>query len=297
MYPRAFRYQRATSVEHAVALLHQYGEEARLLAGGASLIPLMKLRLVNPSVLIDIGRLDTLAGRVWAGDRLVIGALVRHADVADDAEIAARLPLLRDVAAQIGDVQIRNMGTLGGALAETDPAGDWGPALLALGGMVHAMGPAGERTIAADDFFVDAYTTALAPDEVLVAVTFPLPAARAGSAHLKFEVRAGDFAVANCSVALTLDEAGRCATIGVGLGGVGLVPVRVVQAEALLRGEEPTPERIAEAAAAVRECTEGFDDVRGSAAYRQHLGAVLFERAMAVALRRAAGEQVGVVHV
>ncbi len=199
MYPRAFRYQRATSVEHAVALLHQYGEEARLLAGGASLIQLMKLRLVNPSVLIDIGRLDTLAGSVWAGDRLVIGALVRHADVADDAEIAARLPLLRDVAAQIGDVQIRNMGTLGGALAETDPAGDWGPALLALGGMVHAMGPAGERTIAADDFFVDAYTTALAPDEVLVAVTFPLPAARAGSAHLKFEVRAGDFAVANCS--------------------------------------------------------------------------------------------------
>lgn len=297
MYPRAFRYARAQSVAEAVSLLRQYGEDARLLAGGASLIPLMKLRLASPAVLIDLGRLDELTTREWTDDGLLLGALVRHAEVADDPQIAAGLPLLRDAAGQIGDTQVRNVGTLGGALAEADPAGDWGPALLALDGTVRAVGLAGTRTIAAADFFVDAYTTALAPDEVLVDARFPLPGPRAGGAHLKFEVRAGDFAVANCSVALTLDTDGRCATIGIGLGGVGLQPVRVSAAEALLRGELPTPARVAEAAAAVRTCTESFDDVRGSAAYRQHLGAALFERALALALRRATGEQVETPHV
>jgi carbon-monoxide dehydrogenase medium subunit len=289
MYPKAFQYVRATSLEQAVALLHEHGEEARLLAGGASLIPLMKLRLAAPSLVVDIGRLDALAGLARRDGCLVAGALTRHADVEDDAAVAAILPLLHDVAACVGDTQVRNVGTVGGSLAEADPAGDWGPALLALDGSVRAVGPTGTRTIAATDFFVDAYTTALASDEVLVEALFPVPGPRSGSAHQKFEVRAGDFAVANCSVAVTLDEAGRCAAVGIGLGGVGLRPERVAAAEALLRGQVPTPELVAEAAQAVRRCTDSFDDVRGSGAYRQQLGGVLFERALAIALRRAAG--------
>src|SRR5262249_19161536 len=159
--------------------------------------------------------------------------------------------------------------------AEADPAGDWGPALLALDGSVRVVGPTGERRLAAGEFFVDALTTALAPDEVLLDATFPVPGPRAGSAHLKFEIRAGDFALANCRVAVRLDEAGRCAAIGIGLGGVGLRPERVTAAEALLRGQAPTAARVAEAAQAVTRCTESFDDVRGSAAYRQQLGSVL----------------------
>jgi aerobic carbon-monoxide dehydrogenase medium subunit len=289
VYPRAFQYVRAASVEHAVALLHQYGDEARPLAGGASLIPLMKLRLAAPAVVVDLGRLSALAGIARRDGYLAIGALTRHADVEDDAAVGAALPLLHDVAACIGDTQVRNVGTVGGALAEADPAGDWAPALLAAGGSMRAVGPAGDRLIPAEQFFVDAYTTALAPDELLTEARFPLPGPRSGSAHLKFEVRAGDFAVANCAVAVTLDAADLCAAVGIGLGGVGLRPERVTAAEAVLRGQTPTPARVAEAAAAVRTCTDSFDDVRGSAAYRQHLGAALFERALALALARAAG--------
>ena len=296
MYPRSFHYVRATSVEHAVAVLREYGDDARLLAGGASLIPLMKLRLAAPTVVVDIGRLDALDGMAWRDGYLAIGALTRHADVADDPAVARAVPLLHDVAAGVGDTQVRNVGTVGGSLAEADPAGDWGPALLALDGSVRVVGPAGERRLAASELFVDAYTTALAPDEVLVEAAFPVPGPRGGGAHLKFEVRAGDFAVANCSVAATLDDAGRCATIGIGLGGVGLRPERVTAAEALLQGQAPTPALIAEAAQAVSRCTDSFDDVRGSAAYRQQLGAVLFERALALALRRARGERAEEAH-
>lgn len=296
MYPAAFHYARAASVQHAVALLREHGDEARLLAGGASLIPLMKLRLAAPTVLVDIGRLGELDGLAWRDGTLTIGALTRHADVADDPAVAEALPLLHDVARGIGDTQVRNMGTVGGALAEADPAGDWGPALLALEGSVRVVGPEGERRIAAADLFLDAYTTALAPDEVLLDAAFPVPGPRAGSAHLKFEVRAGDFAVANCAVAVTLDDADRCATIGIGLGGVGLRPERVTAAGALLRGQMPTPALVAAAAQAVMGCTESFDDVRGSAAYRQQLGGVLFERALALALRRARGERVEAMH-
>jgi len=291
VYPRAFHYVRATSLEHAVALLGEYGDEARPLAGGASLIPLLKLRLAAPTVLVDVGRLDALAGIARRDGHVAVGAVTRHVEVEDDAALAAALPLLHDVAAGIGDAQVRNMGTVGGGLAEADPAGDWGPALLAVGGSVRAVGPGGERVIPAAELFVDAYTTDLRPDELLTEVLFPLPGPRSGSAHLKFEVRAGDFAVANCSVAVTLDDAGRCVAIGIGLGGVGLRPERVGAAEALLRGQVPAPALVAEAAEAVRTCTDSFDDVRGSAAYRQHLGAVLFERALALALERAASEQ------
>src|SRR5919206_4335702 len=205
MYPKSFAYVRAESVAHAVDLLREYGDDARLLAGGASLIPLMKLRLANPSVLIDLARVPGLRGVRRVDGHLSIGALTRHVDLERSPDVP---PSMHDAAAHIGDAQVRNMGTLGGGIAECDPAGDWPPVLLALDGAVRVVGPAGSREIAARDLFLEAYTTALGPDEVLTEVVVPVDP-RLGSAHLKLERRAGDFAIANCSVAVRL-ESGRC---------------------------------------------------------------------------------------
>ena len=288
MYPRSFEYARAESVEHAIELLREHGEDARVLAGGASLIPLMKLRLANPTHLIDIGRLRQLAG-VQQDDGsggFVVGALTRHVDLERHVELGRRLPIVRDAAASIGDAQVRNMGTIGGGLAEADPAGDWPPVLLALDGAVRVQGPSGERIIQASELFVDAYTTSLAHEELITEVL--LPARVAGSAHLKLERRAGDFAVANCAVALTTDAAGeRCESVRIGLGGVSLSAMRVPAAEAILMGEPPSEPRLAEAAVAVANADESYDDVRASAEYRRHLGGVLFRRAFDLAWRRA----------
>src|SRR5215210_606725 len=167
MYPSSFEYNRAESVDHAIELLGQYGEDARLLAGGASLIPLMKLRLANPTHLIDIGRLSDLVGVRRENGSFVVGALTRHVDLERHAELRAALPIAHDAASHIGDTQVRNMGTIGGSLAECDPAGDWAPVLLALDGAVRVRGSQGARTIPAAELFVDAYTTALRPDDVL----------------------------------------------------------------------------------------------------------------------------------
>lgn len=290
MYPSAFEYVRAESLDHAVSLLHQYGDDARLLAGGASLVPMMKLRLANPAVVIDIGRLVELQGIQWQNGTVVLGALTRHAEAEQHADLRRVLPIVYDAASHIADVQVRNMGTVGGSLAEADPAGDWAPVVLALNGSIRCIGPDGARTIPAADLFVEAYTTALKSDEIITHVYLPVPGPRSGGAHLKLERRAGDFAIANVSVQLTLDDSGVCQTIGVGLGGVGLVPVKVRAAEDLLRGSRLTPDLVEEAASLVSRCTEGFTDVRGTAEYRQAVAGVLFRRALEVARRRALGQ-------
>lgn len=297
MYPKAFDYARAESLDHAIELLGQHGWDAKLLAGGASLIPLMKLRLATPAFLVDISRLPDLNYLRRENGALALGPLTSHAAVEENPAARRELPLLHDVASQIGDTQVRNMGTVGGSLAEADPAGDWGPAILAVGGSVRVRGSNGERTISAADLFVDAYTTSLEHDEVITQALFPVWDGKSGSAHLKLERRAGDFAIANCSVAVAMDEQGRCLEIGIGLGGVGLAPVKVTAAEDLLRGQEPTEDRIREAASLVSQATETFTDVRATAAYRQHVAGVIFQRALDVALRRAKGEKVEVRHV
>jgi carbon-monoxide dehydrogenase medium subunit len=289
MYPSSFEYARAESVEHAIELLGRHGEDARLLAGGASLIPLMKLRFANPEYIVDIGRLGELSGVRREDGTFVVGSLTKHAELERDAELRAALPIVHDAASHIGDMQVRNMGTIGGSLAECDPAGDWAPVMLALDGSVRVKGPDGQRTILARDLFVDAYTTSLGHDEVLTEVLLPAPSGRFGGAHLKIERRAGDFAIANCSVTLTLDESDKCRAIGIGLGGVGLTPLKVVAAEKILRGEELVEARLAEAAEAVANCTESFSDARGSEDYRRHLGGVMFRRALEAARRRASG--------
>lgn len=286
MYPAQFDYHRAETLEEALELLAAHGQEARLLAGGASLLPLMKLRLANPALVVDIGRLPGLSHILERDGRLAIGALTRHVEVEDSDEIRRRLPILHDIASHIGDVQIRNMGTVGGSIAEVDPAGDWAPGLLALDASVRCVSKRGERTIAARELFVDAYTSALEPDEALTEALFPLPGQGSGGSHLKLERRAGDFAIACVSVQLTLDGDGRCSAIGVGLGGVGLAPLKVTAAEELLRGQQPTAELLEEAGRAVSTSTEGISDVRGSAEYRQHVAGVLFKRAFEAAAKR-----------
>src|SRR5919202_1475355 len=221
MYPNVFDYFRPESLAEAVALLGQHGEDARPLAGGQSLIPLMKLRVANPAVLVDLNRLPGLGYVERRNGTLALGALARHVDVRAAPEVQADLPIMLDATRVVGDAQVRNLGTVAGALAEADPGGDWGPVLLALNGAVHCRGPQGDRVIPAADLFVDYFTTALAPDELITEVCLPVPAAGGGGAYLKLERRAGDFAVVGVGVQLTLGADRTCQEIGIGLAGVG----------------------------------------------------------------------------
>src|SRR5688572_7105613 len=210
MFPAEFEYEVPRSVDEAVAMLVHYGDDAKLLAGGQSLIPMMKLRIASPRVLIDVNGITELAGLRRDGDRLVLGALCRHADVAGSAIVREHLPLVHDAAQLTADVQVRNRGTVAGSLAHADPSGDWPAALLALDTRVTIAGPEGIRTLPLAVFIVDAYTTQLAANEMITHVAVMIPDGRSGGAYAKFEKRAGDFAVASAGVQLTLDDRGRC---------------------------------------------------------------------------------------
>jgi aerobic carbon-monoxide dehydrogenase medium subunit len=263
--PAPFDYVRAESAGHALELLTEHGDEAKLLAGGHSLLPMMKLRLAVPSVLIDIGALGELASIAVDGDDLVIGATARHADVAGSELVRAQAPLLAWSAAQVGDPQIRHRGTIGGSLAHADPAADLPLALTALGGSVEVLGPGGSRTVAADDFFVGYFETAMEPDEMLTAVRVPrrpdLP-----WGYQKFTRRANDWAIVGVAAV-----GGRVA-----LANMGARPLRAAATEEALAGGAS----VAEAAALAAEGTEPGEDIHADRAYRQHLARVLTERAL-----------------
>ncbi len=265
MIPAPFDYVGANSAGHAVELLAEHGEDAKLLAGGHSLLPMMKLRLAAPEVLIDIGRVAELAGVAAAGDELVIGATTRHADLAASALVQADAPLLAHAAAQVGDPQIRHRGTIGGSLAHADPAADLPMALLALGGSVELQGPGGTRTVAADDFFTGFFETALQPDELLTSVRVPRrPGVPWG--YQKFVRRANDWAIVGVAAVH-----GRIA-----LANMGPTPLRATAAEqALAAGASP-----AEAAAHAAEGTSPGEDMHADREYRQHLATVLTRRAL-----------------
>ena len=297
MYPAPFDYVRPETLQHTLDLVAHFGDEATILAGGASLIPMMKLRLARPQWLIDIGRLDELMGISWFDDRLAIGALTKHVHLQDAFLLRQRFPLLHDLVSQIGDPQIRNMGTVGGSVAGADPSSDWGPGLLALDGAVCCVRKGGKRVVAARDFFLGLYTTALAPDEIVSEIFCPLPLPHTGGAHLKLERRSGDFAIANCSVQVTLDPIGHYQNIGIGIGGVSTMAIKVTSAEDLLKGELPGEALHQQAAHLVSTCTNILSDIRGSAKYRKQVLRVLFLRALAIARRRAHGEFVEVQRV
>jgi carbon-monoxide dehydrogenase medium subunit len=287
VYPAAFDYFAPRSVGEALDLLTRYGDEAKILAGGQSLIPMMKLRIASPRYLIDVNGVASLTGMTLVDDRLVMGALCRHAEVADSALVAEHLPLMADAASHTADVQVRNRGTVGGSLAHADPAGDWPAALLALDTVVTIAGVQGTRSLPLREFIVDAYTTAMSADEMLTEISVRLPSRPCGGAYLKFEKRAGDFAVASVGVQLELDAARRCRTVAVSLGAVGATPIRARLAEELLQGTRPSDLALDDAERLVREAAEPFEDTRGSVNYKRHLAGVMFRRAFTAAMDRA----------
>ena len=288
MIPASFEYAVARDIADAIQLLASSGGEGKVLAGGQSLIPLMKFRLAQPALLVDLNRVTGLAEIRENGD-LRIGALVREADLDTNAIVKARYPILVDTTRVIADPLVRNMATVGGNLAHADPANDHPATMLALRASVVARGQKGERVIPIDEFFVDTFTTALGPDEILTEIRIPKPAARSGGAYLKLERKVGDFAIAGVAVMLALDDKGKIGAVGVGVTNAGPTAIRARKAEELLRGQSPDDKTIAAAAAAAAGESKPWSDLRGPAEYKLDVIRVLTQRAIRKALARAAG--------
>jgi aerobic carbon-monoxide dehydrogenase medium subunit len=295
VYPHPFRYYRAGSLEEGVRMLAELGEDAKVLAGGQSLIPLMKLRLTRPSALVDLNFVPGLAGIHAENGQIRFGAMTRHAEI-ENSEIASRIPILHDCAAGIADHQVRNRGTIGGSVAEADPSGDWGAVLLTLETAVRCCGPAGDRVVPLPEFFLDAYTSALGPAELVREITVKVPEARSAGAYVAFKRCAPVYASASAAVQLTLAADDTCADARIVLGCVGLMAIRATEAEAQLRGAELSPDRIQKAVEASRAAAEPQTDMRGSAEYKRALVGALVKKAIAVAARRCRGERVEVSH-
>jgi aerobic carbon-monoxide dehydrogenase medium subunit len=281
MYPAAFEYLEPQSLQEAVDFLAQLGEDARILAGGQSLIPLMKLRLARPKYLIDLNR---VAGLSYVEERdgcLMIGALTRHADIESSRLVREKIPLMREAVSLLGDLQVRNLGTAGGAIVEADPAGDWGPVILALNARLRCLGPRGEREIKATDFYTFAYTTALQTDELVREIAVPIPSRPTLGRYIKLERVAGDFAVASVAVQADIDKDRVCRDIGIGLGGAGECPVKAAAVETMLRGQRLSPEIIERAGGQIRDIASPISDLRGSFEYKKEVLKVIFCRALA----------------
>jgi len=286
MYPAAFEYLEPQSLQEAVNFLARLGEDARILAGGQSLIPLMKLRLARPKYLIDLNR---VAGLSYVEERegcLMIGALTRHADIESSPLVREKIPLMREAVSLLGDLQVRNLGTAGGAIVEADPAGDWGPVILALNARLRCLGPRGEREIKATDFFTFAYTTALQTDELVREIAVPIPSRPTLGRYIKLERVAGDFAVASVAVQADIDKDRVCRDIGIGLGGAGECPVKAAAVETMLRGQRLSAEIIERAGAQIHEIASPISDLRGSLEYKKEVLKVIFRRALAQLLER-----------
>lgn len=284
--PASFQYRKATSVEHALALLAEYGPESTVVAGGHSLLPMMKLRLAHPEALIDINDLDELAGIRVEDDALVIGALARHADLLRDAEAGALFPILHDAERVIADPIVRNRGTVGGSLCQADPSEDLSAVFAALRASLVVHGADGPRTVAARDFFVGPYQTVLDPGELLgeIRVPLPPPGTRGASAYVKVDRRAGDWAVAAAGAVVSVQDA-TVTEVGIGLTALGAAKFVAAEAEDHLRGGPPTEERFVEAGRLAAAGCRPAADQRGPAEYKRHLAGELVTRA----LRRAAG--------
>ena len=277
MIPAPFEYHRATSVDEAIQLLAD-NEGAKLLAGGHSLLPMMKLRLVTPTVVVDIGAIDELRSIGQNGDDLVVGATATHAEVASSSEVQASHAALAQAAAAIGDVQVRNCGTLGGSLAHADPAADYGAAVLAFDAEVSVRGPSGERTIPAGELFAGLLQTSLEPGELITSVRFPATSAK--SAYVKFEQPASGFAIVGVAAAVATDN-GTCTGAAIAATGVSDRPVRLSAVEEALTGGALGGDEIAAAAAQADAGLENVrEDLYAGQDYRRHLMRVIAERAV-----------------
>lgn len=286
MIPASFDYLAPKTIDEAVGLLAQHQDDAKILAGGHSLIPAMKLRLAQPSLLIDIGRISDLAYIREEGNQIRVGALTTHYQLESSDRLKQICPLLPACAASIGDVQVRNKGTIGGSLAHSDPAGDWPAAIIALRGDLVVVGPGGERVIEADDFFVDLLTTALAPTEILREIRIKTPTGSFGQAYQKVRHPASGFAIVGVAVHLKSSANGKCESAGVGITGVAAKAYRATAVETALIGNELDEKNIAIAMSHAVDGVDANDDLSASADYRRHLARVHTSRALASAVAR-----------
>jgi carbon-monoxide dehydrogenase medium subunit len=285
MLPARFEFHRPSSLDEALGLLSSL-EDAKVLAGGQSLIPVMKLRFAAPSHLVDVNRIPELDRIEESGGTLRIGALARHNQMADSELVSSKHPLLASTAPQIADPLVRNLGTVGGSLAHADPAGDWGSTMLAAGASVVLRSSRGEREVPVSEFLVDIFTTVLEPDELLTEVHVPLPSARLGGAYLKLERKIGDFATVGVAVQVEMSN-GTIGRAGIGLTGVASKNVHAAEAEQSLAGAEPGDDAFAEAGRLAAAACDPVSDVRGSAEYKRHVVDVYVRRGLARAVEMA----------
>ena len=287
MIPPSFEYLRPKSIPEAIQMLQQHGDAAKILSGGQSLIPMMKLRLARPGILIDINRIAGLSYVKEEDGYLKIGGLTREAELEVSPLVRSKYQILADTTHVIADPQVRNLATVGGNLAHGDPANDHPATMIALGAQVVANGPRGERVIPIEHFFVSLFTTALQPDEILTEIRVPIPPARSGGAYQKLERKVGDFATAAVAVQLTLDGQGSCQKVGIGLTNVGATPVKARKAEASLQGKRIDDATIAQTAQLAPEEAEPSADLRGPVEYKKGLVKELARRALVIARDRA----------
>ena len=290
LIPGSFDYMVAHSVDEAVALLDQHGDEAKILAGGQSLIPLLRFRLAQPSILIDINRIDGLEYIQEADGVLHIGAMTREAALDSSNLIRDRYPILLDTSSGVADPVVRNWATVGGNIAHADPANDHPATMLALGARVVARGPAGERVIPIDEFFTDmTFETVLRPNEVLTEIRVPAPTAGSGGAYFKLERKVGDYAIAGVAAYITLDSSGVVNYAGIGLTNVGPTPIKARDAEQSLLGKPLDDASIHQAAELAAAASQPTSDTRGPAEYKRAMVRTLTVRALRKALARATG--------
>ena len=291
MIPPSFEYLAPKTIPDAVALLQKHGDEAKILAGGHSLIPAMRLRLAEPGYLIDISGIGGLDYIQEEAGQLRIGAMTCEAALEESEIVQRKFPLLLDTAKMIADPSVRNMATVGGNLAHGDPANDHPATMLALRASVIAEGPNGTREIKIDNFFPDFFTTALSEDEILTEIRIPTPPSASGGAYLKIERKVGDYAAAAVACQLNIDSSGSIENIGLGLTNVGSTPIRASSAEELLKGKKPDENMLAEAGRLAAADSEPMEDLRGSAEYKIALVNELTQRAIKLSLQRAEGSR------
>jgi aerobic carbon-monoxide dehydrogenase medium subunit len=287
MIPQSFEYLCPETIPEAIALLQQHGDAAKILSGGQSLIPMMKVRLARPEYLIDINRIAGLQYIKEEDGFLKIGGLTREADLEASDLIRSRYPIILDTAALIADPQVRNMATVGGNLAHGDPANDHPATMLALGAEIVAVGPRGERIMAVTEFFLSVLTTALEQDEILTEIRIPVPVPGSGGAYFKLERKVGDFATVGVAAQIALDGAGVCRRAGIGLTNVGPTPIKAHRAEECLLGKPIDEEQIRQAAQLASEQAQPSSDLRGPAEYKSSMVKELTKRALARARERA----------
>ncbi len=283
MIPRSFEYFDPASIPEAIDLLGKHGEDARLLAGGQSLLPMMKIRLASPKVLVDLWRVPELAYIREKDGTLAIGAMTTHFELQTSRLLRDKLPVIPETAGVVGDPQVRNLGTIGGSAVHAAPNADYSALLVALEAALTIVGPRGERVVPARDFFKDAFTTAIEPVEVLKEIRVPLPAGRCAGAYLKLSRRGTDFAVVSAAAILWRDGDGLCQDARVVLGGLGTIPIRAGKTEGLIRGKRVTPGLIGEAADAAVEGVDALSDVQADSQYRLDVARVYARRSIQTA--------------